>query len=404
MNLKAIVAGIACVLSQIAFAANEFGIDYSTKPLPEGVNRVAGWRNAMVELSAKSSEYVYNGYDASFVKVYFDYVDLPAGWALEVSSSDGSETYIYRADESRSSDRSVDTDIGQNGKTSFAAMSVQGGKARVRLIQESSASGEKGARTQPVVLISRVLEGYPEGLMQPLAAQGLLDGGKGGESNRSICGADNKKAVACYSGTKATRAQAVARLLLSGGGACTTWRLGSGNHFMTNNHCFSTASGVRAAEIQFNYQNTTCTGTTGATVTKVAGSSLLKTSSSLDYSLYTVASTANLSGFGSLSLDVRIPTAGETIYIPQHPGGRKKELGVESGSDTGGLCKIGTAQSGVDSLYLCDTEGGSSGSPVLATSSNKVINLHHLGGCGNAGVRISRIWPEISSFFNNVVP
>jgi hypothetical protein len=404
MKFKALIAGLTCALSTGVFAANEFGIDYSFKPLPEGVNRVASWRGTAVELNAKNSDYIHSGYDASFVKVYFDYVNLPAGWALEVSSGDGSETYIYRGNDEKSADKTVDADMGQNGSTSFAAMSVNGGKARVRLINE--ASNEKGADTgrgEPVVLISHVMEGYPEGIMQPLAEKGLLAGGSGPEI-RSICGTDNKKAVACYTGTKATRAQAVARLLLSGGGACTTWRLGSGNHFMTNNHCFSTASGVRAAEIQFNYQNTTCTGTTTATITKVAGSSLLKTSSSLDYSLYTVASTANLSSFGSLSLDVRIPTAGETIYIPQHPGGRKKELGVESTSDSGGLCKISTAQSGVDSLYLCDTEGGSSGSPVLATSSNKVINLHHLGGCGNAGVRISRIWPEISSFFNNVVP
>jgi hypothetical protein len=374
--------------------ANEFGISYESKPMPEGVSRVASWRDANAKLDASNLSYRYATPDAAFVKVYFDQVELPAGWALQLSSADGSQSYVYGAKEG--ADRTVDTDMGQNGVSSFGAMSIAGGEVLVRLL-----AIDARAKGSPMVRISHVLEGYPEGLMAPLQSRGLLSDGP---EPASVCGVDDKRPIACFSGTQATRAQAVARLLLSGGGACTTWRVGSGNRFMTNNHCFSTSAEVAASELQFNYQNTTCAGTTSATLTSVAGASLLKTSSALDYSLYTVASTASLASFGSLSLDVRVPTAGETIYIPQHPGGRKKEMAVASGSDAGGLCRIGTASSGVNSLYQCDTEPGSSGSPVLASSSNKVINLHHLGGCSNAGVRISKIWPEISSFFNNVVP
>ncbi|TQD43599.1 hypothetical protein FKV25_10165 [Lysobacter aestuarii] len=54
--------------------------------------------------------------------------------------------------------------------------------------------------------------------------------------------------------------------------------------------------------------------------------------------------------------------------------------------------------------YTCDTEGGSSGSPVISRASNKVIALHHLGGCNNQGAKISRIWPQVASYFNNQVP
>ncbi len=404
LKLRGAVGATALCFGTIAFAgdANGYGISYEFKPMPEGVTRVASWREFDANLDARQSEFTYATPDAAFVKVFFDYVDLPDGWVLEVASPDGSESYRYGG--KQPADKTVDTSMGQNGSTSFAAMSIEGGKAVVRLIAPSSGadSGMEDARpAQPLVRISHVLEGFPEDLKVPMAEEGLLSSGP---TPQSICGTDQKRPVACYTGTKPLRANAVARLLIGGGGSCTAWRVGSGNRFMTNNHCFSSSSTVAASEVQFNYQTTTCTGSTTAPVTKVAGSSLLRTSSALDYSLFTVTSTASLSTFGFLSLDVRIPTTGEMIYIPQHPGGRRKELAIDSTSDSGGKCKIQIANTGVDSTYLCDTEQGSSGSPVLATASDKVINLHHLGGCGNAGVRISRIWPEIASFFNNVVP
>jgi hypothetical protein len=66
------------------------------------------------------------------------------------------------------------------------------------------------------------------------------------------------------------------------------------------------------------------------------------------------------------------------------------------------LCKIdniGGSCTGEpnDLRYACDTEGGSSGSPVLARSTHKVVGLHHCGGgCGgNMGVRIDAILPEV---------
>ncbi len=389
------LTGYAKDISTESAPLNTFGVRYESSVLPEGVSRAASWRQVPMQLSARNAEQSIHLPDAAFVKVYFDYVDLQ-GYAIEVSNADGSERYVYG--DQQSSDRTFDVEIGQDGKTSFAAMSITGDTAIVRLLP--TGESEKGERAY--VAISHVLEGYPEGVMSEYANTGLFDGGTDGENNRSICGANDKRPVACYSGTQATRATAVGRLVLSGGGSCTAWRVSSSNRMMTNNHCFSTSAGVTASEVWFNYQTTTCAGTTTATVTKVSGASLLKTSSALDYSLFTVNNFASISSFGFLGLDVRVPTSGEQIYIPQHPGGRRKELAIASGSDSGGVCRISTASSGVNSLYSCDTEPGSSGSPVLASSSNKVINLHHLGGCGNAGVRVSRIWPEISSFFTAV--
>jgi hypothetical protein len=389
------LTGYAKDLSADIEPLNTFGIRYESSVLPEGVSRAASWRQMPVQLSNRNQEQTIHLADAAFVKVYFDYVDLQ-GYALEVTNPDGSERYVYS--DQQSSDRTVDETIGQDGKSSFASMSITGDTAIVRLLP--TAPSEKSERA--FVAISHVLEGYPEGVISEYANTGLFDGGNEASNNRSICGADDKRPVACYTGTQANRATAVGRLVLGSGGSCTAWRVSSSNRMMTNNHCFSTTAGVTGSEVWFNYQTTTCAGTTTATVTKVSGASLLKTSSALDYSLFTVNNFASISSFGYLGLDVRVPTSGEQIYIPQHPGGRRKELAIASGSDSGSVCRISTASSGVNSLYSCDTEPGSSGSPVLASSSNKVINLHHLGGCGNAGVRISRIWPEISSFFSAV--
>merc|ERR1711966_1852 len=50
--------------------------------------------------------------------------------------------------------------------------------------------------------------------------------------------------------------------------------------------------------------------------------------------------------------------------------------------------------------YTCDTEGGSSGSPVLSRTNNKIIALHHCGGgCnGNLGAPIYQFYSDIAPF------
>ncbi|ONI92122.1 hypothetical protein ALI22I_05830 [Saccharothrix sp. ALI-22-I] len=54
-----------------------------------------------------------------------------------------------------------------------------------------------------------------------------------------------------------------------------------------------------------------------------------------------------------------------------------------------------------DIAYRCDTEGGSSGSPVLSRRTHKVIGLHHHGGCPNQGVRIDLVAVRIGSLLSS---
>lgn len=340
--------------------------------------------------------------DASFIKVHFEHFSLPAGVTLEVASPDGSEVYRYSAD--RRDGHTVAADLGEDGKTRFSAMSISGPVAVLRLV----GTAREPWRKDHGVKVTRYLEGYPDDMLPELQNEGLLSTDVGG---KSICGTDNKQAAACYSSSDTQAfngSKPVARAVMSGGSLCTAWRVSSQNRMFTNNHCISTAAGVSGAEFWFNYQRSTCTGAQ-ATVTKVAGDQMLKTDTTLDYTLFTVKNFANISSFGSLGLDPRAAVANEGIFIAGHPGGRMKELSVADTQNSGGKCRVdapsvnGNATNS-DVGYYCDTEGGSSGSPVIARSSGKVLALHHFGGCFNSGAKISLIWPQVSTYFGGVIP
>ncbi len=352
-----------------------------------GLSRIGAGAAAVLEIKTE---------DASFIKVHFDYLSLPDGIALEVASPDGSERYHYS--NQRRDGYTVDADLGHDGRSSFSAMSITGPAAVLRLIGAARADWlpHHGIR------ISRYHEGYPDDMLPTLQKDGLLEDGI---KTRAICGNNDKRGVACYASSEPNafdRSRPVARLVMSGS-LCTAWRVGPSNRMFTNNHCMSTAARVAASEVWFNYQAPSCGGGSSATTTKVAGDQLLATNSSLDYTLFTVKNFASVASFGYLGLDIASVTSGDQIYIPQHPGGRLKELGVVSDRDGGGYCRVG-ANYNDNYGYYCDTEGGSSGSPVLARRSNRVVALHYAGSCYNRGKKIALIWPQVSSHFGGQVP
>ncbi len=398
--LSASLAAALMAIGPVTFAADA--------PAPEmrsGIDRVADFSEFDLEVGfgkrIARREFEISAPDASFIKVHFDYFNLPKGMAVEVFNRDGSEVYRY-GNEQRDA-YTFDAKIGQNGINSFAAMSIHGDVAKLRIVgtPQERWTAAHGIR------VSRILEGFPEELKPALAAEGLLAIGAG---PKSICGVDNKQAAACFSSSDATafdRARPVGKLILGSGGSCTAWRVGASNHLFTNNHCFTTTSEAQASEVWFNYQRATCASSTGATVTKVTGNTMLKTDATLDYTLFSVNNLASIASFGYLGLDISAPTTNQEIYIPQHPGGRMKEIATTV--DGGARCKVDNANqtgnaAGTDAGYTCDTEQGSSGSPVVARSTNKAIALHHFGGCNNSGAKFSLIWPQVSSFFGGTVP
>jgi len=82
----------------------------------------------------------------------------------------------------------------------------------------------------------------------------------------------------------------------------------------------------------------------------------------------------------------------------------QKKFGIVDTNEADGQCKVKGYTQGcapTDMQYTCDTEGGSSGSPVLSRTNNKVVALHHCGGAcnGNLGAPIIDFYDDIKDFF-----
>jgi hypothetical protein len=195
------------------------------------------------------------------------------------------------------------------------------------------------------------------------------------------------------------RADPVARLLIDGTVLCTAFRVGERNRLLTNNHCFKETWEAQQTEVWFGYDCVACETELTNSPVKVHGAQVLATSKSLDYTLFSVDDFRRIARFGNLELADVPAERGEAIYIPQHPAGRPTEIAMDSTMD-GGNCVVKHAVYdgyvvGSDISYYCDTEFGSSGSPVLSRDTHEVIALHHFGGCPNSGVNVQLIKTEI---------
>lgn len=351
-------------------------------PVPAGLRASADVSLGYETGDPQTRELTFPG--ASFVKVHVAALDLRPGDRLSVSSPDGTEVYTYPNGSDSTSD----------GGSGFWALSIDGDTAVVTL----ELLGEDDGQFHSGVVIDRVTQGLP--LPEEEVA------------SRAICGSDDKRNVMCYQTSNPTefaRSRAVAKLLLdNGSGSCTAWRVApSSNYLFTNEHCLTNQADVDAAEVWFNYERKKCSGLFNGTKTstKVSARNFLQDNFNLDYCLFTVESASSIAGYGSLAVDARVPVLDEEIYIPQHPGGDRKKLALASDMNTGNVCRIDDAVTdgnvaNSDTGYQCDTEPGSSGSPVLAGSSDRVVALHHFGGCDNQGVRMDLVWPQVGVWFD----
>lgn len=337
---------------------------------------------------------------ASFIKVHFLTFDLMPGDYVTVSDPTGTEKYTYPGSESTS-----------DGGPGFWSMSISGDTAVVQLhSQLSSRQLSDSSLSKSGFVIDKYGRGYPQAEIERILPM-------------STCGASQRQDVACYQETNPTefdKSNAVARLLINYPNGfyafCTAWRIGVGPNMLTNQHCLDSQTAVAGSEIWFNYQNQNC-GVSGiGDVTKVAGNQLLKSDLVLDFTLFTVDNAESIADFGYLDIDARTPVSGEQIYIPQHGSGNPKQFGIESDSNEGNVCRIDVPvmdglDNGTDTGYYCDTIGGSSGAPVLASSSNKVIGIHHFGSSSppacttpNQGVRMDLIWPQVEPYLPQASP
>jgi hypothetical protein len=334
---------------------------------------------------------------AAYVKVHFTSLKLAPGDFVTVADPAGREVHTYHGDPTLAGAVAGDSSFTVHRTRGFAAMSVEGDTAVVTLHRAGGAVASAAAdRLGYGAQIDRFWRGFSK---LELAAN--LRGPE------SVCGVDARRDVECYRTSHPTefaRANAVARLLIGGGGLCTAWRVGRTNRVLTNNHCISTAAVTRASEVQFDFQCSTCDGNNPRPGVKVSGLDMLATRGMpLDYTLFSVNNFATIQQFGTLLLDVRPAVRGERIYIPGHGDGRPKRLSIFTEAQNGQVCTVNSPNSGSNITYSCDTSGGNSGSPVLAGSSHRVIALHHLGSCpaNNAAARIDLINAEIGGMIDN---
>ncbi len=325
---------------------------------------------------------------AAFLKARFANFNLAPGDVLIVRSKTGEVVEQLEG-------------LGPKKAGSFWGLSVFGDEIRFELRARSRYTGAAPfAIEQVIVGDARVLAevaGRPNG-------------------TESICAPEDYDDVICYNGDAAKWANVMASVgVMTTGGGVALWCSGSNvspnNYLLTNYHCIPQAGTCASSEFVFKYYRTACNtgaGPTGDWVgyrcdETVASSPIGDcdpTLAALDYSLSSVVGDP-ASTFGYVTPDPTPLTSGERIYIVQHPDGRPHEIAHGEGADV----VVDTAGSSRTLRYYdtLDTEGGSSGSPIFRDSDDKMVGLHHCGGCespgvGNRGMLMSDIYPAISQY------
>ncbi|MDJ0868954.1 MAG: serine protease [Myxococcota bacterium] len=326
---------------------------------------------------------------ATYISIHFSNFNLGEGDHVVVSDLQGGQRYVIGSE-------------GKLGHRTFWAQHIKGDAALIQLFVTSDSGGS-----------GFVIDEYVAGTVDLGAPPRRSEVEPQGPQPEAICGLDDKRNAVCYQGSHPTeyaRGRAVARLLINGSSLCTGWLVSSDNLLLTNEHCITSDSAALNTDYEFAAEASNC-GDINCLLchpgTVYSGGTLLQDNANLDYALIEVTSGDPASVFGHLEIDDRVAVVGEEIYILQHPGGRAKEFAIVSThpSDVGGIPRVNSittppcSGSGYfDVGYFADTEGGSSGSPVMARSSHKVIALHHCANCPNRGVPIHLVYDEIRDF------
>jgi lysyl endopeptidase len=335
-----------------------------------GADRPAVWSETIVSPGA------------TFLRVHFDKLNLPDGDYVSVASPDGAEYWTY-------------TGQGLHGNGELWSFIVEGDTALVEL--HAGSEPIKGQGGQFGLSIDRIAHGTaPVDEEEPI--------------EKVVCGTDGRQNAICHS---TINMRPVARLSFQSGGSsyvCTGWLVAgsNANTMLTNNHCVDTQTEVSTVQARFNYQTTTCTGTTQATYSSYAGGTFLRTHSGLDYTLLTLQGNPEAT-WGEYTATSKLPAVGMAINFPQHPGGGLKRIGYWKDSSQSQRCDVATvnasyggATSGSQMGYSCDSQGGSSGSPIMDAGTGRIIGLHHFGGvtsspCLNSATQMRQICTNAGS-------
>lgn len=176
-------------------------------------------------------------------------------------------------------------------------------------------------------------------------------------------------------------ARAVCRIISRSGQAIGTGFMISPRLLITNNHVIASAAAARSMLAEFEYERDDLGLPREVTRFALAPEQVFLTDGedNLDFTIVAlgarVAGQKSADAFGYLPLSgARNKHAlGDFVNIIQHPDGRLKEAVIRENQ------LVSRPRSGTVLHYVCDTEPGSSGSPVFNVQW-KVVALHHWGG------------------------
>ncbi len=171
------------------------------------------------------------------------------------------------------------------------------------------------------------------------------------------------------------------------GGLLNTTTSSGEPYLLTANHCFSTQSAATSLEAYFQW-TVGCGASCGSqfsppgSVARTNGATLLASSSTTDFTFVELSQSppggSTLLGWTTTAV---ANSNGTNLFRVSHPSGSPQAYSEQSVNTTAGTC--GTLPRGnfiYSDATLADTEGGSSGSPVV-NSSNQVVG-QLFGACG----------------------
>ncbi|MGP3590262.1 trypsin-like serine peptidase [Vagococcus sp. WN89Y] len=224
--------------------------------------------------------------------------------------------------------------------------------------------------------------------------------------SRAIQGTSQMYPVACFKETEPeffARSHAVSHITTNGLG--TGWNISGGPYVVTNIHV---AGGVgnKNHTLKYNYEKPNCDDTGSITSLKIQSESVVLAggTSQADYNDYAVYKVDELAYeeagirqiFGTLTLQPKRAAKNTPVYIPQHPRGNPKKMADTR--DDGKACNLRADNISNIETYNCDTQSGSSGSPVLNQNNNQVVALHFSGTSNyNEGISSPYLYSKIKS-------
>ena len=236
----------------------------------------------------------------------------------------------------------------------------------------------------------------------------------------SICGYDQSEEAICQKTSNPSMYQeskAVLRILLNGRAHCTGFLVGDEGHVLTNWHCIkSKYEDMAAYQFEAMAESESCSESCAypsacpGTYINSKPLTFITTGGSMekDFTLLQLAPEDReeaVANFGYIQLRESGPVLEEEIYVPQHPEGWGKRIAMKDGDKAAKIIDLnagdfnGCGENQV--AYRADTRGGSSGSPILSTSDNYVVAIHHCGGCseyGNTAISSSVVLEDLAEF------